>query len=233
MTEIKNSGKISRRDLIVLTGASVVATSLASQFLKPQSAIAETNSKDAATKVTPDQAIKKLMDGNQRYIQQKRIFPDQNKARISALAQSQHPFAVVIGCSDSRVPPELLFDQGLGDIFDIRLAGNIIDDAVLGSAEYAVAELGVPLILVLGHERCGAVKATLDGKPVPGKIGTLVAAIKPALDKIQNQSGDKLDNLVRTNVKMSVDNLKVISPILAEALKAGKLKVIGGRYDLD
>lgn len=233
MTETEKMGKMSRRNLIRIGGASAMAASLGSQLFNSQSAIADTNSQEAFSNLTADGALKKLMDGNQRYVQQKRSFPDQNQARISELTNSQHPFATILGCSDSRVPPELLFDQGLGDIFDIRVAGNIIDDAVLGSIEYAVAELGVPLILVLGHERCGAVKATLDAKPVPGHIGTLVAAIQPALEQVKNQSGDKLDNLVRANVKMSVDKLKASSPILAEAVKAGKLKIVGARYDLD
>ncbi|WP_449416457.1 carbonic anhydrase [Phormidium nigroviride] len=233
MTEARKIGKMSRRNLIVLGGASAMAASLWPHLLKSQSAIAEINPKEVAPSITADQALKKLMEGNQRYIQQKRIFPDQNQARISEVANSQHPFATILGCSDSRVPPELLFDQGLGDIFDVRIAGNITDNTIIGSIEYSVAELGVPLILVLGHERCGAVKATLEGHSVPGHIGTVVAAIKPALEQVQNQSGDKLDNLVRANVKMSVDKLKASSPILAEAVKAGKLKIVGARYDLD
>ena len=131
------------------------------------------------------------------------------------------------------LPPEIIFDQGLGDLFDIRVAGNILDDAVIGSMEYAAAELGVPLVIILGHERCGAVKAALDGKPLPGKIGSLAAAIKPAVDATKGQAGDAWDNAVRAHVKRTVNQLKQSSPIVAEAVKAGKLKVVGGRYDLD
>jgi carbonic anhydrase len=233
MAEISNLGKMSRRKLILLSGASAIAASLVPQLWKSPEAMAESNTIAAVVSITSEQALKKLMDGNQRYVQQKRTFPDQNKARILSVASGQHPFTVVLGCSDSRVPPELLFDQGFGDIFDIRIAGNIIDDAVIASMEYAVAELKVPLIFVLGHERCGAVKATLDGNPVPGRIGNLLAAIKPAVDQVKNQPGDKLDNAVRANIKMGVNKLKTASPVFSGAIKAGKLKIVGGRYDLD
>ena len=173
------------------------------------------------------------MEGNQRYIEQKRTFPDQARSRVVEVAQGQHPFATILACSDSRVAPEIIFDQGLGDLFDIRVAGNFLDDVVLGNMEYAAVELGVPLLVILGHERCGAVKAALDGKAVPGHISTLVAAIKPAVDSTKGQTGDAWDNAVRANVKMNVNKLQSSSPILAEAVQAGKLKVVGGRYDLD
>ncbi|OCR02702.1 carbonic anhydrase [Oscillatoriales cyanobacterium USR001] len=233
MVEVPNLGKMSRRKLILLSGASAIAASLTPQLLKSPMAIAETNPQAAFSNLTPDQSIKKLMDGNQRYFQHKRIFPDQSPARVTELAKGQHPFAIVLGCADSRVSPELLFDQGLGNLFDIRVAGNIINDAVLGSIEYAILELKTPLIFVLGHERCGAVTAAVNGKSLPGKIGTLVAAIKPAVDQVKNQPGDKVDNAVRANIKMSVNKLKSTSSILSEAMKSGKLKIVGGRYDLD
>lgn len=229
MTDSKKIGKMSRRSAIWMSGAGALMATIGPGLFKTEPAYAE----GAVSNITPDAALNKLMNGNQRYIDQKRTFPDQSRSRIAAVAKGQHPFAIVLACSDSRVAPEILFDQGLGDIFDIRVAGNILDDAVLGSMEYAAAELGVPLLVVLGHERCGAVKATLDAKPVPGHIGSLVAAIKPALDSIKGQKGDPLDNAVRANVKMNVKKLKSSSPILAEAVKAGKLKVVGGRYDLD
>ncbi len=202
--------------------------SITGVLLKTEAANAETTSN-----ITPDAALQKLMDGNRRYIDQKRTFPDQSRSRILEVAKGQNPFATILGCSDSRVAPEILFDQGLGDLFDIRVAGNFIDNVVLGNMEYAVVELGVPLLVVLGHERCGAVKAALDGKPVPGHIGSLVRAIKPAVSATKGQPGDAWDNAVRANVKMSVKNLKARSPILAKAIKAGTLKVVGGRYDLD
>ena len=228
MTESERTGMISRRNLMLRAGAGILAASIAPTLLRAQAANAE-----PISQITPNDALKKLMEGNLRYVEQKRTFPDQARSRIVEVAQGQHPFATILACSDSRVTPEIIFDQGLGDLFDIRVAGNFLDDVVLGNMEYAALELGVPLLVILGHERCGAVKAALDGKPVPGHIGTLVAAIKPAVDTTKNQLGDAWDNAVRANVKMNVNNLKSASPILAEAVKAGKLKVVGGRYDLD
>ncbi|EGK87200.1 carbonic anhydrase [Microcoleus vaginatus PCC 9802] len=228
MNESGKKGMISRRNLMLKAGAGMLAASLAPAFLQAEAAKAE-----AISELTPNSALQKLMEGNQRYIEQKRTFPDQARSRIVEVAQGQHPFATILACSDSRVAPEIIFDQGLGDLFDIRVAGNFLDDVVLGNIEYAALELGVPLLVILGHERCGAVKAALDGKAVPGHISTLVAAIKPAVDSTNGQTGDAWDNAVRANVKMNVNNLQSSSPILAEAVKAGKLKVVGGRYDLD
>ena len=228
MTDKRKTGWMSRRNAILMVGAGTLMASIAPGLLKVEAANASETSN-----ITPDAALKKLMDGNRRYIQQKRTFPDQSRSRILELAKGQHPFAIVLGCSDSRVAPEILFDQGLGDLFEIRVAGNVLDNVVIGSIEYAAAELGVPLLVVLGLARCGAVKAALDGKPVPGHIGSLVAAIKPAVYATKGQPGDAWDNAVRANVKMSVNKLKALSPILAKAVKAGTLKVVGARYDID
>ncbi|HSF76315.1 MAG TPA: carbonic anhydrase [Microcoleus sp.] len=233
MTKSERTGMISRRNLMLRAGAGMLAASLAPAFLQAEAAKAEAISDLTPTDITPNNALKKLMEGNQRYIEQKRTFPDQARSRVVEVAQGQHPFATILACSDSRVAPEIIFDQGLGDLFDIRVAGNFLDDVVLGNIEYATLELGVPLLVILGHERCGAVKAALDGKAVPGHISTLVAAIKPAVDSTKGQTGDAWDNAVRANVKMNVNKLQSSSPILAEAVKAGKLKVVGGRYDLD
>lgn len=233
MTKSERTGMISRRNLMLRAGAGMVAASLAPAFLQAEAAKAEAISDITPTDITPNSALKKLMAGNQRYIEQKRTFPDQARSRVVEVAKGQHPFATILACSDSRVAPEIIFDQGLGDLFDIRVAGNFLDDVVLGNIEYAALELGVPLLVILGHERCGAVKAALDGKAVPGHISTLVAAIKPAVDSTKGQTGDAWDNAVRANVKMNVNKLQSSSPILAEAVKAGKLKVVGGRYDLD
>src|SRR6476469_8122992 len=215
MTESGKKGMISRRNLMLRAGAGMLAASFAPALLQAQAANAQ-----EISDITPDGALQKLMEGNQRYIQQKRTFPDQARSRIVEVAQGQHPFATILACSDSRVAPEIIFDQGLGDLFDIRVAGNFLDDVVLGSRGYATLELGVPLLVILGHERCGAVKAALDGKAVPGHIGTLVAAIQPAVDATKNRGGDAWDNAVRANVKMNVNNLKSSSPLLAAAVKA-------------
>lgn len=178
-------------------------------------------------------ALNLLLAGNRRYIASQAKHPHQDLTRLQEIHLAQHPFAVVLSCSDSRVAPEILFDQGLGDLFVIRVAGNIVDDAVLGSIEYAVEELGVPLIMVLGHERCGAVAATLQSTGAIGHISTLTQAIQPAVRRSQGRSGDELDNAVRANVELSVEQIKTSLPVLAKQVESGTLKVIGARYDLD
>jgi carbonic anhydrase len=228
MLNKKQSEGISRRYLIQLTGAGVLAAGLGAKLMVPQQASAS-----EAPEINADQALQKLMEGNKRYVDFKRAYPDQDQVRLKVVAQAQHPFAVVLGCADSRVPPELLFDQGLGDLFVIRVAGNILDDGTLASIEFATAELGVPLVMVLGHQRCGAVKATLEGGKVPGHISRLVEAIKPALEIAKHQPGDKLDNAVRANIRMVVGQIKSSTPILADLAKKGKVNVVGARYDLD
>ena len=177
------------------------------------------------------------MEGHQRYVTGKPLYPRQTAARRAAVAQSQRPIAVIFGCADSRVPPEIIFDQGLGDLFVIRLAGHVLTDAVLGSIEYAVAEFGVPLIMVLGHERCGAVKAAVaaveGGGTNPGHIYTLVNAIKPAVAKVKDSPGDVVDNAVRAHITMVVEQLQSSTPLLAPLVQSGKLKIVGARNDLD
>jgi carbonic anhydrase len=188
--------------------------------------------------VTPDQAEKLIKEGGQRFIKAYcGKTPKQGNKCLADVAMRQAPFAVVVACSDSRVPPELLFDRGLGDLFIIRLAGNIIDDAALGSIEYAVDHLGVPLVIVMGHKRCGAVQATVQAleknEKVPGHLPALVDAIKPAVEQVKDQPGDKVDNAVKANVKLITDKLKASEPIVAPAVKAGKVKVLGAYFNLD
>jgi carbonic anhydrase len=231
MATRKHSQGISRRQLMLLTGAGVLATGVGAKLVVPKHSTTSENSEGSA--ITADEALTKLTQGNQRYVAFKRTYPDQDEVRLKAVAQVQHPFAVILGCADSRVPPELLFDQGLGDLFVIRVAGNILDDGTLASIEFATAELGVPLVMVLGHERCGAVKATLEGGEIPGHISRLVDAIKPAVAQIKGQAGDPLDNAVRANIAMVVGQIKSSRPILAKLVEQGKLKVVGARYDLD
>lgn len=151
---------------------------------------------------------------------------------MRAIASGQHLFAIILGCADSRVPPEIVFDQGLGDLFVIRVAGNILDDAILGSIEYAVEELGTSLVLVLGHERCGAVAATVKHAAVLGHISTLVNAIQPAVDLAKDEPGDLLDNTVRANIRLVVEQLQSSMPV-AELVKRDRLKVVGAQYRLD
>jgi carbonic anhydrase len=224
----------SRRRFLRFSGLAAIgitASACASPFARSEPAsVAE----PAVT--TPDQALQRLLEGNQRYVGAKPTYPNLTVDRRTQLAQGQHPFSIVFSCVDSRVPPELLFDRGLGDLFVIRTAGHVLDDAVLGSIEYGVAELGIPLILVLGHEKCGAVKATLEAvehhTTAPDRIQTLVRAITPAIEQSKGQPGDALDNAVLANTALTVGRLQA-TPLLADALGKGGLKIIGGRYDLD
>ena len=179
----------------------------------------------------------RLLDGNARFVSDQPRHPHQDSKRRSEVASGQKPFAVVIGCADSRTAPEILFDEGLGDLFVIRLAGNIVDDAALGSDEFAVAKFGARFIVVLGHEKCGAVSAAVDAvkgaAAPPGHIGAIVDAIKPAAASVHGKDGDEVDNAVRANVQAVVERLKTASPVLTPLFKSGELSVIGARYDLD
>jgi carbonic anhydrase len=163
--------------------------------------------------------------------------PNQSEQRRTAVADGQQPFAVVFSCIDSRVPPELVFDRGLGDMFVVRTAGHVLDSAALGSIEYGVEELHVPLILVLGHERCGAVVASMEAvaheAQAPGQIGAVVDRIRPAIEQTHGWPGDDIDNVVRMHTELTVAALHASEPILAPAVAAGSLKIVGARYDLD
>jgi carbonic anhydrase len=190
----------------------------------------------AATKepaMTAAQALARLKRGNVRAAHGASIHPHQNGPRRRELASGQQPFAIIVACSDSRVPPELVFDQGLGDLFVIRVAGNVVDDTALGSIEYAVEHLGAKLIVVLGHERCGAVKAAVDGGEAPAHIGSLVRAIAPAVVETANMKGDRLDLAVRANVRRVVRQLSDSEPLLHEAVQKKAIEVVGMEYDLD
>ncbi|WP_138497521.1 carbonic anhydrase [Nostoc sp. PA-18-2419] len=182
--------------------------------------------------LSPDAALQKLIEGNQRFVRHQPQYPDQSAARLQEVAQAQHPFATILSCADSRVPAEIIFDQGIGDIFDVRLAGNIATPESLGSIEYAVVLLGTPVLMVLGHERCGAVTAAVKNEALLGDIGSFVEAIKPVVKSAKLQPGDAVDNAVVANVQYQIARLKR-SRLLTERLQSGKLKIVGGRYDLD
>lgn len=178
------------------------------------------------TSVDPATALSRLRKGNERVVSGKAMHPHQSKSDRAALANVQKPFAVVVSCSDSRVPPELVFDQGLGDLFVIRVAGEVVDAPSLGSIEYAVTHLGPLLIVVLGHERCGAVKATIEGGTASSNVQSLTSAIQPAVDSVAGMKGDQLDLAVRANVVRVVRQIQT-------AASYSKVTVVGMYYDLD
>jgi carbonic anhydrase len=182
--------------------------------------------------LSPEEALKRLLDGNKRFTGHHLEHPDQSEERVLELTQTQHPLATVLSCADSRVTAEIIFDQGLGDIFDVRVAGNIATPAVIGSIEYAVALLETPLLMVLGHERCGAVTAAVDHGILGGAMGTFVDAILPAVDSVKGQPGDAVDNAVSANVSYQVDQL-LRSELVRDRQASGQLHIVGARYDLD
>lgn len=227
----------SRREFLNFSAVSLMSALISSKTLAQANDLSgHSLTESSVGQKTPDQALRLLLEGNKRYTRGRLLHPRQSLKRLSEVAKGQHPFAIILGCADSRVAPEVLFDQGLGDLFVVRVAGNIASDDAVGSIEFAVEEFKTSLIVVLGHERCGAVKATLDvlGKEgkIPGHIGSLVEAIRPVAEELKNSYGDVLDNVVTGNVKHVVQQL-MKSEILNEHLKSGSLKVIGARYDLD
>jgi carbonic anhydrase len=187
----------------------------------------------------PEAVLEQLLQGNRRFVEGRLLHPRRGPKDFAALAQGQAPQAVIVGCADSRVAPELVFDQGVGDLFVVRIAGNIVSGAgptVKGSIEYAVAELGARLIMVLGHSGCGACKAAIEhieaNDALPGAIGDLINPIRPIVRMVAGQPGDKLTNVINANVKEGVKRLRGLEPILSKLVNAGELKVMGGIYQL-
>ncbi len=180
-----------------------------------------------------DAAKHKLAEGNKRFVSCQMIHPNNSSQTRSELANGQHPFAVIISCSDSRVPPEMVFDQGLGDLFVIRTAGEVVDDIALASIEYAVEHLGVKLVIVMGHQKCGAVDAAVKGGKLPPHLNKLIAAINPSVAKAKKQKGDLLHNAIHENVNRIVMQLNTSKPVLEEFVHEHKLNIIGAYYNLD
>ncbi len=183
--------------------------------------------------INANESLQKLQEGNARFIKTSYRHPHQSKYRRFEVLKGQHPFAVIITCSDSRVPPDIIFDQGLGDLFVIRNAGNVSDEHVIASVEYAVCHLGIPLVVVMGHQNCGAVTAALQDAKDSKHITNLVKSIKPAVEIARRKKGDLLDNSIRYNVQIVVNELKRSKPIIAKLAKEGSIKVLGAYYHLD
>jgi carbonic anhydrase len=232
---VNNLSKLSRREFTTLFSAGVGLV----RPLQVFSLVQKSAPGKSESPINPAQAWRELLSGNERFVKGQPASPRRAPEDFRELAAAQYPEAVIVSCADSRVAPEILFDVGVGDIFVVRVAGNVVEGAgatVKGSIEYAIAELNVPLIMVLGHSGCGAVKAAIkhiDAKDsLPGAINGLVELIKPAVVQSQAVQGDILENAIRKNVEIGVERLKGLQPILAPRVKDGKVNVVGAVYDL-
>lgn len=231
MCQICDARRSSRRGFLSLAMAGV-ATGLAVSHAPAWAA------SGPATNLTADQALARLKEGNARYVKEPQMCAAQLSERRSSVAKHQAPWATIVSCADSRVPPELLFGGvGVGELFVARNAGNMVDTATMGTIEYGSGVLGVPLIVVLGHERCGAVAAACDvvtkDAKFPGSIEAMVRAIVPSAQSVAGQAGDFVANTVRANALRTAQRVRTESPIVAELVKAGKVQVVAGSYDLD
>ncbi len=223
----------SRREFVQLTGLAAGAVGLGP-------GLARRAAGQASQARDPDAVLARLLEGNKRFINgQTSLLTRKRPQDFAELAEGQAPSAAIVACADSRVAPELIFDQGVGDLFVVRVAGNVVTGAgpiVKGSIEYAVAELGCRLIMVIGHTACGAVKAAIAhieaNDALPGSIGGLVEVIKPAVIAAAKQSGDKLENSIRANVRKCVETIRGLDPILSKAVRSQGMKVVGAVYDL-
>ena len=189
---------------------------------------AKTEMQEATTIVTPEAALVRLLEGNERFTKDQLLSPDRSQDRRAATAARQQPFAIIVGCSDSRVPPEVIFDQGIGDLFVVRVAGNVVGPLELDSIEFSVLVNNSSIILVLGHQNCGAVSAVLSHNS--RDIKAVAALIEPAIRTVQENKGS-LEAAVKANVRSVVDNLSRIE-IFQEPIKAGRLIIVGGYYNL-
>jgi len=189
--------------------------------------------------ISADEALRILKAGNARYVEGKLQHPHQDRVRRAlTAAQGQHPLATILTCSDSRTPPEIIFDQGIGDIFVVRVAGNVAATDEIGSIEYAVDHLAVPLVMVLGHSQCGAVSAVVDNAKLPPNIASLVAPIKPAVDKAREANPDAAKDVllkaaITNNVWQAIEDMLRQSPIIREKARDNQVQVVGALYDLD
>jgi carbonic anhydrase len=220
---------LGRRGFLGLAGAGLAAS------LLPTSAFAAGG---PTTSLTADQALAKLKEGNAKYVSSPQLCEADLANAREHVAKGQAPWATIISCADSRVPPELLFGgQGVGELFVGRNAGNMVDTATMGTIEYGSGVLGVPLIVVLGHQSCGAVAAACEavtkGAKYPGSIGPMVKEIIPAVKAVKNMPGDLVDNAVRESAKRTALKIASKSPIISGLVKEGKVKVVAARYDLE
>lgn len=207
-----------RRQFLALTATALAVPSLGPTAGRPR----------RTAPLTPEAALQLLLEGNARFAAGRPTAPHRDLSRLRETAQAQAPFAAVLTCADSRVPVEILFDQGLGDVFVVRNAGNVVSSEEMASLEFGTLVLGARVLVVLGHSSCGAVKATIAGGAVPGQISTIYQHIRPAVD----QAGPDLDRVIAQNVRNQAHLLASASPVIAGLVTERKLLVVGATYDL-
>lgn len=178
-------------------------------------------------------ALQWIKYGNERHAAGRYVHWHQSAQRRAEVAVAQRPHTVVVSCSDSQVPPEILFDQGLGDLYVVRVAGNVVGERELASIEHAVEQLGVRLVVVMGHQRCGAVMAAVKGGTTPGRLGVITSALAPAVARARSGYGDPVDNAAQSNVRLGVEAIRSSEPLLSHHATSGKLEVVGAYYSLD
>jgi carbonic anhydrase len=185
------------------------------------------------TAPSAEAVLRELKAGNAHHAAHRYTHPHETAARQQELTRGQHPHAAILSCADSRVPPEMVFDQGLGDLFTVRSAGNVAGDIEIGSLEYAVAHLDTPLLVVMGHQGCGAVTAAVEGGEAIGHIPAFIKPILPAVEQARQLPGNAIDHAVRINVEMVVDQLRRSAPVLAERIARRQLRIVGAVCSLD
>lgn len=186
-----------------------------------------------ATKPSADEALRALLEGNKRFVSGNLLHPNHCEESRQARVNGQEPFAAILACADSRVPPVDIFDQGIGDLFVVRVAGNVIGDHSLGSLEYAVSHLHTPLVMVLGHSSCGAVGAVASGVNLGGHMASLGPTIQAAIKKVQDQEGDLTNNAAKELAKMTAEKIATSEPVIADFVQNGTVKVVAAYYDLE
>jgi carbonic anhydrase len=228
------NGFVGRRDFLKLASVLSIAVPAFGHSLwsTEQAAVADVHP-DNPNPVSPNEAIKRLLDGNQRFLHQKRKYPDQSLEHLQLIAKAQNPFASILGCADSRVPAEIVFDQGLGDLFVVRVAGNVVSDTIIGSLEYSTAVLGSQLIVILGHRRCGAVAEAIKNELLPGRISLIIEGIKPSLARAKLTTDDTTQDAVIANIQYQAEKLQESSTILAKFITEGKLQIVSACYDIE
>jgi len=227
----------SRRNFLKVGGVGAIAAT--SLDLSGLLSAPEAQADESKRPQNADEALQALMEGNKRFVNSLKKGPGRSSKRRKEVAAGQNPFVAILACADSRVAPEILFDQGIGDLFVVRVAGNIVNPTnygIQGSLEFGVLALGAPLIMVLGHSECGAVAGAIEalqkGTEFPGSINNIVQTIEPAVERAKTEKGDLLHNSIISNVQIGVDKLNNSDPVISDLVKKGKVKVVGANYDL-